>query len=151
MRHWLSAALAAFVFMVPARAEIMVHNAVVNLGIGERPASMHGHIMNKSGRDLQLVAADSAAFDRIELHTHEMSDGMMRMVKVERYEVPAKGGLMLKAGGEHLMLFGFTGQAGDAVDVTLRFADGTETTVSAPTKARKKHGGMSKGHGHHGH
>lgn len=147
MRFLVSAALAAFVVLVPARADIMVSKPVVNLGIGDRPSSLHGHIMNHGDTTVRLVAAESPSFDHIELHTHEMKDGMMKMIKVDGYDVPAGQGLMLKAGAEHLMLFGRTGDTTETVKVTLIFADGRRVAVSAPTRARKKSGH----HGHHGH
>ena len=143
---------AACMTLAPAMAEkmvgVMVHKAQINLGIGDRPAAMHGVIMNHGTEDSALIAVQSPAFLRIELHTHETdAQGMMRMMQVKSYQLPANGMVELKPGGDHLMLFGFTGEAGAAVPITLIFANGERQTVSVPTKARNKH----KGHmGHHG-
>lgn len=131
-------------------AAVMAHHASLTLGIGDRPAALHVTLMNKTTNTKRLVAAESSAFARMELHTHEKSDGMMRMVQVDGYDVPAKGKLEMSHGGDHLMGFGFTGQAGDMVTVTLRFADGATLDFTVEAKARKKHGGKMGGH-HHGH
>lgn len=143
-------ALAAAFMLGAAQAEIMVSNPAIKLGIGERPAVLHAQIMNHGSEALNLIGATSPAFERIELHTHKTdARGMMRMMQVTRYALPVHGTLSLKPGGDHLMLFGYQGAAGDKVDVTLNFSDGTTTKLSAPTMARQKRG--SKPHSHHGH
>lgn len=151
----LLAVLMAGLLSVPGLAMamegVMVHGAKIKLGIGDRPAAMHGKIMNHSEAGTTLIRAESPDFERVELHTHETdANGMMRMVQVEGYALPANGTIELKPGGDHLMLFGFTGQAGDMARITLGFANGTTTTLSVPTKARGKYKGK-KSHkkGHH--
>lgn len=126
-------------FAVPAAAGMMVSDARIMLGIGERPGVMHGIIMNHGTGDTALIGADSPAFQRIELHTHEKSaDGMMRMRQVDSYDLPQHGSIELAPRGDHLMLFGFRGKIGDTVTVTLRFADGQSKTLDVPTRARQK-------------
>lgn len=135
-------ALPAFMlFALPASAEMMVSNARIGLGIGDRPGVLHGTIMNHGDGDTALIGADSPAFQRIELHTHDKNaDGMMRMRQVEAYDLPQHGSVKLAPHGDHLMLFGFSGQAGDMVKVTLRFADGQSKTIEVKTQARQKRG-----------
>ena len=122
----------------PAQAEIMGMQPRLKLGIGARPAVMFLTVHNK-GAATQLTGAESAAFERIELHTHEMNGGMMRMVKRDNLPVPAN----------HLMLFGLkTGQA-EPVTVTLIFADGRTLDVTAkPTKRAKPTADKMRHHGH---
>ena len=139
--------LAISMFFTPAMAEIMVHKAQIKLGIGDRPAAMHGVIMNHGSIDTALTSAESPAFSRIELHTHETdANGIMRMMRVENYALPGNGTINLQPGGKHLMLFDYTGKAGDTVAVTLIFDNGDRKTVSVNTKARGKHKDHS---GHH--
>ena len=128
----------------PVRAEIMAMQPNVKLGIGERPGVLFVTIHNK-GAATRLISAKSDAFERIELHTHKKNPyGMMRMVKVDAFQVPANGMLALKPGGHHLMLFGFKGKKDDTVAVTLQFADGQTVSVrAAPSQRDKMH--------HHGH
>ena len=115
--------LSLLAFM-PARAEMMAMQPEIRLGIGDRPGVMFAMLHNK-GAATRLVSAESPAFARIELHTHRTTpNGMMRMEQVGDFAVPANGMLALKPGGHHLMLFGFNGQKGENVPVTLQFDDG---------------------------
>ena len=137
-----------FAFM-PARAEIMAMQPEIRLGIGDRPGVMFATLHNK-GAATRLVSVASPAFARIELHTHRTTpNGMMRMVQVDDFTVPANGLFVLKPGGHHLMLFGFNGQKGKNVPVTLKFADGRAVTVTAAPSQRSKTGDKKMhNHGH---
>ncbi len=144
--------LALLAALTPAQAEIMVSDAMIKLGIGDRPAAMHGTIMNHGNAATALIGAESPAFHQIELHTHQTdANGMMRMMQVPRYALAVHGAIKLAPGGDHLMLFGFAGQAGETVEVTLKFANGVAKTVSVPTMARAKRKGHANGTEHHGH
>jgi copper(I)-binding protein len=116
---------------------VMAMQPQIKIGIGARPAVFFVHLHNK-GAATRLIGAKSDAFERIELHTHEINGGMMRMVAVTDFAVPAKGMLHLQPGGRHLMMFGFRGAAGQAVSVTLSFANGDELIVEAVPSARAK-------------
>ena len=131
---------------------VMAMQPQIKLGIGARPAVMFVHVHNK-GAATRLIGAKSDAFERIELHTHEVNGGMMRMVEVTDFAVPANGKLHLKPGGHHLMMFGYRGNADQAVSVTLSFANGEELTVEATPSARAKpqHGKAHDKMHHHGH
>tara|TARA_B110000971_G_C19961388_1_gene478148 strand:+ start:107 stop:565 length:459 start_codon:yes stop_codon:yes gene_type:complete len=149
MRIFVVAALIALFSFGQAHAQIMLQDGAIKLGIGKRPAVLHGVVRNQSKSATRVIGASSSAFERIELHTHtKSSDGTMRMHGVESYALPAMGSVDLKPGGHHLMLFGFTGQAGDSVDIRLSFADGQSLDVEAPTKARAKHKSNHRAHGH---
>lgn len=61
-------------------------------------------LKNDGHADDALVAAKSAVSDRIEMHTHSMVDGVMKMREVEGgIPVPAMGTQMLQPGGYHVM------------------------------------------------
>ena len=91
---------------------------------------------NGSDHDRALVAAKSPAAKVVELHTHTMVDGMMRMRQVPKIDLPAGKMVELKPGGLHVMLIGLTQdlKPGANVPVTLTFDDGSETTIEAPVK-----------------
>jgi copper(I)-binding protein len=144
--------IAAWMMLTPALADIMVSGAQIKLGIGARPAAMHGVIMNHGEADTALIGAQSPQFERIELHTHDTdANGMMRMRRVDAYKLPANGMARLAPGGDHLMLFGFSGAAGTAAEVTLIFASGARHTIRVPTKMRDKHNGHKGQQGHKNH
>lgn len=86
---------------------------------------------------LTSVTTDAAA--RAEVHTMDMSGGVMRMRAVSGADVPAGGRLELKPGGGlHLMLTEPRRplRAGDMVKATLTFQHAGQRTVGLPVRAR---------------
>lgn len=101
-------------------------------------------LKNSSDTDINVIQADSAVAEFVELHTHTNDDGVMRMRKIEQITVPANGSTELKPGGLHIMLIEPHEplKMGDTVNVTLKFADGSSKEISMPVKSIK---GMGKG------
>ncbi|MES9844346.1 MAG: copper chaperone PCu(A)C [Candidatus Sedimenticola sp. PURPLELP] len=93
-------------------------------------------IVNNSGKDHALVSAESPVSKVVELHTHTMDEGMMKMRRVEKIDLPAGQTVTLKPGGLHVMLIGLHQdlKPGENVDVTLIFEDGSKTQLQAPIK-----------------
>lgn len=91
-------------------------------------------LSNTSAEPKALVAAASPVAATVELHSHIHEDGMMRMRRVERIDIPAGGSVSLEPGGLHLMLIGLKGNLtpGDQVDLTLSFDDGSQSRVLIP-------------------
>jgi copper(I)-binding protein len=96
-------------------------------------------LKNSGDQDLALVSAESPASDVVELHTHTMDEGMMKMRKVDQIDLPAGETVTLEPGGLHVMLIGLKEQLvpGAEVTVTLGFGDGTSAELTAPVKAIK--------------
>lgn len=72
----------------------------------------------------RLVAVETEAAERVEIHRMEEVDGVMRMRQVEGgLEIPAGGQVALQPGGYHLMLMGARQglEAGQQVDAVLVF------------------------------
>ncbi len=93
-------------------------------------------IANHSDQAHALVAAESRVAKVVELHTHAMVDGMMRMRRVEKIDLPAGETIELKPGGLHVMMMGLKQglEPGQTIPVTLVFADGTKMEVQAPVR-----------------
>ncbi len=93
-------------------------------------------MMNKGGVDHKLVAADSPVTGVVELHTHINDNGVMRMRPVKDMPVPAGGKTELKPGGLHLMLMQLKRplKAGEKIDITLVFEDGSKKAVQAEVR-----------------
>ena len=92
-------------------------------------------ITNETDADDRLIDARSGAAQRVELHTHVLSDGVARMMRVEDgIPLPAGGTVMLERGGLHVMFMGLTGpfEEGADVDVTLVFENAGEIDVAIP-------------------
>ena len=93
-------------------------------------------LRNMSDAANAVVSASSPAAEVVELHTHTMDGGMMKMRKIEKIDIPAKGMTELKPGGLHIMLIGLKEQLkpGMKVSLSLKFADGSESSVEAPVQ-----------------
>ncbi|MCP4285808.1 MAG: copper chaperone PCu(A)C [Gammaproteobacteria bacterium] len=110
-------------------------------------------LTNGSATGHSVVAADSSVSDVSELHTHTMSEGMMKMRQVKMIEIPANGVTSLAPGGLHVMMIGLKQnlKPGDQVELTLTFEDGSKTNLVAPVQKLQmkmmKHdmGGMDHG------
>jgi periplasmic copper chaperone A len=106
-------------------------------------------LSNGGGEPRFLTGAESPASEVVELHSHTMEGGMMRMRRIERIEVPAGGSVTLEPGGLHLMLIGLKGPLapGEEVALTLTFDDGGRAVVSAPVRPVMPEAGRE--HHHH--
>jgi len=131
-----------------AGSDVMVSDAWVREG--PPSASMLGGFMvihNHSNKARILVKASSDSFGMAELHRTMKADGMMKMIKQDKIEIPAKGSLAFKPGDYHIMLMKpkQSLKAGDHVMITLGFADGTSVKVKFPVR---KDDGKGMDHGH---
>lgn len=111
--------------MAGREGDTPVNNAWIRASVaGDRNAAGYMVIRNRNTEPKRLlrVEADGLA-QRIELHTHTMTDGLMRMQQVEFVEVPARGEVIFEPGGFHLMFMGITEefQEGDVHRLTLFF------------------------------
>ena len=88
--------------------------------------------------DDRLVAVETTAADRGEIHTMSMDGGVMRMRKLsEGLALPAGQAVALKPGAEHLMVIGpkIDLVAGASVPLTLRFKFAPPVAINVPVKA----------------
>jgi copper(I)-binding protein len=130
MLHWTAVTLAGGVLDVkdpyarsvpPGQANSAVFMQIVNRGVPARA----------------IVGGKSDAAEVVELHNHTMDDGMMRMRRVERIEIPGQGSVSLEPGGLHVMLIGLKRQLapGDKVELILDVDDGTALGIEAHVRA----------------
>jgi copper(I)-binding protein len=105
---------------------------------------------NNSKQDHALVGASSRVAEVVELHTHTMEDGMMRMRKVDKIDLPAGEKISLKPGGLHIMLIGLRQKLvpGEKVDLKLNFDDGSQIQVDTPVRKLRMQMKASKHSGH---
>lgn len=81
-------------------------------------------VRNDDARADRLLSASSPDAERVEIHEMSMTDGVMRMRKLDDgLAIPAKSSTPLKPGGYHLMFIGpkHPFVRGETVTVTLRF------------------------------
>jgi periplasmic copper chaperone A len=84
-----------------------------------------------------LVRVESAAAERVQLHTHVQSGGRLTMKQVAEVEVPVGGEVVFAPGGLHVMLLGLRAplRAGETVAFDLVFEGGCKVSVRAPVRA----------------
>jgi len=115
-------------------AEILVKNATVRQPLpGKTVSAGYFSLENTANVANALIKVESPWFGHIELHQHQMHNGMMQMVKMSRIDIAAAQTVHLQPGGLHLMLFKPTQQLSltDKVPLRLFFADGSELDVNA--------------------
>jgi copper(I)-binding protein len=87
-----------------------------------------------------LVSASTPAAATVELHTHTMDDGVMRMRRVAHVHLPPNETVSLQPGGLHIMLFDLVAplNPGDQVPLSLTFKDGSSKEISAEVRSVKQ-------------
>lgn len=115
-----------------------------------RNSAAYMTIVNHGAALDRLVSAASPIARVVELHTHRMDNGVMRMRPVEAIEVNVGEPAVLRPGGLHVMLIGLTRdlKAGETVPLTLRFEKAGERTVEVPVLPAGASGPGGHGHGH---
>lgn len=107
-----------------------------NLGKGPQLNVVSGHIVMGATPDrpavgyfrveggpqpVELVAVTADLAQRVEMHESVRENGMMTMKPLERAAVPAKGELIFKQGGKHLMIWNINGAAVRAGKLPMAF------------------------------
>ena len=90
-------------------------------------------LINLADSELRLMAVNSPAFDNVEMHEMGLSNGMMKMSKLDFVAIPPNGQARFAPGGQHLMMHGPAGghlAAGETVDMTLQFDNGQQQTIT---------------------
>lgn len=100
-------------------------------------------IVNHSDQPLDLTAAQSPLFERIEFHLTKTEDGMARMQEAAVITIPAQSEFRFSPGEYHLMLFNpvKTLKSGDLVPLQLTFSKDISIGVEAKVK-RGEHSGQ---------
>jgi len=91
-------------------------------------------INNDSDQAITLQKITSTISDRIEIHEHSMTGGMMRMRQVDNVTVKANGNVVLQPSGLHLMIFSLKQQITkqDVISLTLSFSNETKINIQLP-------------------
>lgn len=98
----------------------VVSGHIVMGATADRPAV--GYFRVEGGpRDVELVAVTSDLAQRVEMHESVRENGMTTMKPLLRAPVPAKGELVFKQGGKHLMIWGINGAAVRAGKLPMAF------------------------------
>jgi copper(I)-binding protein len=136
----LSLAFAAlFCAALNANADVKVTSAWARATVAQQKVT-GAFARIESTEATRLVAVNSPAAARVEIHEMSMADGVMKMREVDAIAVPAGQALELKPGGFHLMLMDLKKPvaAGEAVPLSFVFEDkaGKRRTVEVKAEAR---------------
>ena len=129
---------------------IVVQNTMIKTtppGINNSAAYLT--ILNNSDSDITLINVASDAAQLVEMHEHIMSNGVMKMQRMEPLKIEANSSVKFQPGGYHIMFIGVTQDIkdGDKIDITLSFDDGTKKIISSI--AKKKYEASENTHKHH--
>jgi len=117
---------------------IDIHHARVNPTIPGMPVTAaYFHIKNNSDQAVQLIEVTGEVSDRIEIHEHTMTNGLMKMQEVTNgITIPAKDTFVLKPGGYHIMVMNLDKRIneGDDIALTLHFNNGSKKKITAKAK-----------------
>ena len=147
-------ALAALAALMPvaamAEAPMLSVSDAYARSANPKSAAAFMTIANSGPDDCTLIAAGGTVAERIELHTHQHADGVMKMVRDEDgFVIPAGGRHLLDRGGDHVMMLGLTEPLSDGqmVPLTLDFGDCGTVNVEVPVgNARPpEHGAAAAG------
>ena len=113
--------------------ELAIETAVIGRPLTPGRAALYLIVANGTTADRSLVAVEVDGVPHASMHETTMTAGSMAMRPVESVPVPASGRVEMRPGGLHVMLEDAPdGRFDDAaIDVVVRFDDGTALTASA--------------------
>lgn len=130
---------------------------------GAKVGAAYMEIKAKDGVADTLISASTPVAGRVEIHTHTMDDGVMKMRRIENLPIGDGKSVVLRPSGDHIMLMDLKAplKEGDLLPLTLIFEKAGEIKVEAtvePVGAKGPHGldhqpgheaGGGSDHGHH--
>ena len=139
-------------FAVENNSNIIIEAPYVRASIpGTSLTSAYMSIENKNNEALILTGVTSLLSDRIEIHQHTMSDGMMKMRKVEQLVIEGQSSVVLQPMGYHLMIFNVKKALlpEEDVSLTLHFKQQKDIVITIPVRSIKQERQATKQHHHH--
>lgn len=101
--------LCTLIFPISTFAELVVEDGYVRKPIPGRSMSAAFMTINNNGNaDVILKTAALEGAKKVEIHTHNHQDGVMRMRQLHELRIKAGDSVVLEPGGLHLMVFGIS-------------------------------------------
>lgn len=90
-------------------------------------------IQNTGLDEMVMTSAACEIAEMVQIHTMEQVGEIMKMKELSELSVPANGQTVLAPKGYHIMLIGLLRpiSEGEAIPLSLNFADGTKVSVDA--------------------
>ncbi|WP_020591071.1 copper chaperone PCu(A)C [Kiloniella laminariae] len=125
--------------------DIMIEHPWARATIGQvKNGAAFLNLHNMGAEDDTLISAEGDVAKRVELHTHIMTDGVMKMRQVEGgITVKSKETVELKPGSFHIMMMGLAAplKEGDTFPLTLTFEKAGKVDIDVTVQ---KAGDMDK-------
>ena len=101
---------------------------------GSNVTAAYMTISNTASKAITLQKVSSIISDRVEIHEHSMSNGMMRMREVGQITIDANSKVVLQPSSLHLMIFSIKQKITekDVIPFTLYFSNETKINIQLP-------------------
>ncbi|MGJ8558690.1 MAG: copper chaperone PCu(A)C [Litorimonas sp.] len=120
-----------------AMPSVLISDGYIMAPLKGRDVAAGYFIAENQGAAISLVSASTPMAATVELHTHSMVDGVMKMRKVEAVDLAEEGSVAFEPGSFHLMMFGFSRAEGQTeTPVTVVLSTGEQIVVSLPIRER---------------
>lgn len=142
----------AALFAAPSQAcDLQVDQAWVRSAPpGASVLAGYAVLRNSGTQALTVSSITSPQFTSVEIHESLEQDGVAKMRRIERLEIPANGEIHLEPSGKHLMLMGPKAELAAGSKVELNVAD-CEPALSVDFPLRESADSADHGHEHHHH
>ena len=120
---------------------------------GQTNGAGYLQIINPGAAADKLIAVQSDAATRVELHTVITEDGVAKMRQVQGVDIPAHGDAKLAPGGYHVMFLQLTGpfKQDSLIPVVLKFEKAGDVRVNFTVKPSTYNPGNQDAAASHGH
>lgn len=116
---------------------IIVENAYVRLlPPGSLSTGAFMVIKNTGDKEVALTSVQNPISKTTEIHANINDNGVMKMEKISKINIPKKSQVELKPGGKHVMMINLTKKLkeGEEIPLTLEFNNGETITTTAVVK-----------------
>lgn len=152
LRNWLLPVLIVLLPLPGLADTLQVDDAWVRAGPPTAEVlAAYLRLRNTGDSARKIVAAESPAFERVEMHRTVIEDGMARMLPQSSLTVPAGGELVLEPGGYHLMLIQPNAPLKNDDKVELTLTDADDNRLSFTAVVRPPQAMDENDHQHHMH
>ncbi|MGP8306190.1 copper chaperone PCu(A)C [Vibrio sp. YIC-376] len=123
--------------LAQAKLDVMTHEPYARaMAPGATTSAVFVTFANRSQENINIVAAETPAAGKVELHDVIKEGDVMKMRQIDHITLSAKETTELKPGSLHIMLFDLTQplKEGDEIEVTVTFDSGLKQSFKAPVK-----------------
>jgi len=107
-------------------------------------------LTNHGTQPEKLLSASTDVAELVEIHSHILEDGMMKMRRVESVDLPPHKAVLFSPGGYHFMLIGLKRplEADDRFQLLLEFEQNSQTLVEVVVQSSDAQSTGKTGHNH---